>query len=85
VTIEAIFEAAKERGLVRSRRQFSREYLGRAPDYAADRGFGHCSAGALVNLFRRLGETGHIDLQAKAFTTLLAAEEGECGRSEVRP
>jgi hypothetical protein len=85
VTIEAIFQAAKARNLVRSRREFSREYLGRTENYIADRGFGRCSAGALVNLFRRLGEAGHIDLQAKAFTTLLAAEERECGRSEVRP
>ena len=84
MTIESIFEAAKARGLVRSRRQFSREYLGRAPNYAADRGFGHCSAGALVNLFRRLGEAGQFDLQARAFTELLAAEERASGRSEVR-
>jgi hypothetical protein len=73
VTIESIFEAAKARGLVRSRREFSRDYLGRAENYLADGGFGRCSAGALVNLFRRLGEAGHIDLQAEAFTRLLDA------------
>ena len=85
MTVEGIYEIARERGLVRSRRQFSREYLGRAPNYAADRGFTHCSAGALVNLFRRLGEAGQVDLQAEAFTRLLAAEAQECGHSEVRP
>jgi hypothetical protein len=84
VTIESIFEAAKGRGLVRSRREFSRDYLGRTENYLADRGFRRCSAGALVNLFRRLGEAGQFDLQAQAFTGLLAAEERECGRSEVR-
>ena len=84
MTIEAIFEAAKARNLVRSRREFSREYLGRTENYIADRGFGRCSAGALVNLFRRLGEAGQFDLQARAFTGLLAAEERDRGRSAVR-
>ena len=84
MTIEQVYNATKERGLVRSRRQFSREYLGRAPNYAADRGFGRCSAGALVSLFRRLGEARQADLQAEAFKLLLDAEAQDGGR-EVRP
>ena len=85
MTVEGIYEIARERGLVRSRRQFSREYLGRAANYISDTGLERCSAGALVNLFRRLGEAGQVDLQAEAFTRLLAAEARECGRSEVQP
>lgn len=85
MTIEQIYDAARERGLVRSRRQFSREYLGRAPNYTADRGFNGCSAGALVSLFKRLGEARQTDLQAEAFKLLLAAEERDGDTRAVRP
>ena len=77
--INDIYEAAKERGLVRSLRQFSEEFLHRAPNYLADTGFERCSAGALLNLYRRLGEIGHVDLQALTFERLLDAEaRGNC-------
>jgi len=85
MTIEQIYDAAKARGLVGSRRRFSREYLGRAPNYAADTGFGRCSAGALLNLYRRLGEARQIDLQAEAFKLLLAAEDRDGGTEAARP
>jgi hypothetical protein len=75
VTIESIFEAAKARGLVRSRREFSRDFLGRAPNYAADTALRRCSAAALLTLYRRLGEVRQTDLQAMAFARLLDAEE----------
>jgi hypothetical protein len=84
MTIEDIYDAARARKLVRSRRQFSREYLGRAPNYAADRGFGRCSAGALLNLYRRLGEARQTDLQAMAFARLLDAEAQDGGREARR-
>ncbi len=74
MTTYDIYEAAKARGLARSLRQFSTAFLGRCPQYAADRGLDRCSAGALLNLYRRLGELGHADLQALAFERLLAAE-----------
>jgi hypothetical protein len=74
MTIQDIYAAAKERGLVRSLRQFSRDLLGRAPNYAADTGLGRCSAVALLNLYRRLGELGHADLAAATFKRLLEAE-----------
>ena len=69
-----IFEAAKERGLARSRRQFSEELLGMAPNYASDTGLARCSARAILNLYRRLGELRQVDLQARAFERLLAVE-----------
>ena len=83
--INDIYEAAKERGLVRSLRHFSTEFLHRAPNYLADTGFERCSAGALLNLYRRLGEIGQVDLQACAFERLLAAEDQSVGSALVRP
>ena len=58
MTIPEIYKAAKERGLVSSLRRFSREFLGRAPNYASDRDLDRCSAAALLNLYRRLGDAG---------------------------
>ena len=72
--IDDIFAAAKSRGLVRSLRHFSTDFLCMAPNYAADTGLDRCSAGALLNLYKRLGELGHADLQALAFARLLDAE-----------
>ena len=81
--IDHIYEAARTRGLVRSRRQFSQEFLGRAPNYACNTRLARCSAGALLNLYRALAE--HPDLQALAFERLLAAEERSVGSPSVRP
>ena len=72
--IEEIYEAVKARGLARSRRQFSAELLGMAPNYASDTGLARCSARAILNLYRRLGELRQMDLQARAFERLLAVE-----------
>ncbi len=83
--INDIYEAAKERGLVRSLRHFSTEFLHRAPNYPADTRFERCSVGALLNLYRRLGEIGQVDLQACAFERLLAAEDQSVGSALVRP
>ncbi len=80
-----IYMAAKERGLTPSRRQFSREFLGRAPNYLADTGSSRCSTGALLNLYKRLGELGQADLQALAFARLLHAETRGDGAAAVRP
>ena len=85
MSIEEIYEAAKARGLARSRRQFSAELLGMAPNYASDTGLARCSAGALLNLYKRLGELGHADLQALAFDRLLAAEARKLDAGAVRP
>ncbi len=72
--IDDIYEAALRRGIARSKREFSTTFLGRAPNYLADRGRGGCSVGALLNLYRSLGERGQADLQAVAFACLLDAE-----------
>ena len=85
MTTYDIFEAAKARGLARSLRQFSTALLGRCPQYAADRGLDRCSAGALLNLYKRLGELGQADLQALAFARLLDAETRGDGAAAVRP
>lgn len=85
MTIHDIYEAARKRCLVSSQRRFSQEYLGRKPNYLADRGFDRCSAGALLNLYRRLGEKGHTDLQAMAFARLLDAEARDGDALAVRP
>ncbi len=85
MTTNDIYEAAKARGLARSLRQFSRDLLGRCPHYVADRGLDGCSAGALLNLYKRLGELGHADLQALAFERLLSAEVHDGGAQAVRP
>lgn len=54
--ITDIFTHAKERGLARSLRRFSVDFLGRAANYAADAGLDRCSADVLLNLYRRFGE-----------------------------
>ena len=83
--IHDIYEAVKARGLAVSLRQFSQEFLGRQPNYACDTGLARCSAGALLNLYKRLGELGQADLQALAFARLLDAEaRGDCAGA-VRP
>ena len=85
MTMNEIYGALRERGLVASLRRFSRDYLGRAENYAADRGLDRCSAGALLNLYKRLGELGQADLQALAFERLLTAEAGNGDAGAVRP
>ena len=85
MTIDDIYFDLRQRGLVASLRGFSRDYLGRAENYAADRGLDRCSAAALLNLCKRLGELGHADLQALAFERLLGAETQDGGVRAVRP
>jgi hypothetical protein len=85
MTINDIYEAASQRGLVQSKRQFSTAYLGGASNYLSDAGFDGCSARALVHLFRRLGEEGQADLQAMAFERLLLAEAQDGRTRAMRP
>jgi hypothetical protein len=85
MTIDDIYKAASQRGLVQSKRQFSTAYLRGAPNYLSDAGFDGCSARALVHLFRRLGEEGQADLQAMAFERLLLAEAQDGQARAVRP
>ena len=71
MTIDEIYGALRERGLVASLRRFSRDFLGRAENYASDRGLDRCAPAALVNLHRRLGAERQADLQARVLERLL--------------
>ena len=71
MTIDDIYGTLRERGLVASLRRFSRDFLGRAENYAADRGLDRCAPAALVNLHRRLGAERQGDLQARVLEHLL--------------
>ena len=71
MTIDDIYGTLRERGLVASLRRFSRDYLGRAENYAADRGLDRCTPAALVNLHRRLGAEQQADLQVRVLERLL--------------
>ncbi len=71
MTIGDIYLDLRERGLVASLRRFSRDYLGRAENYAADRGLDRCAPAALVHLHRRLGAERQADLQASVLERLL--------------
>ena len=83
--ITDIYEAARARGLARSLRHFSSDLLGMAPNYAADTGLARCSADALLNLHRRLGELRQADLQAQVIDRLLAAAKRNGAVPAVRP
>jgi hypothetical protein len=84
--IDYIYEAARARGLTRSKRHFSTTLLGRAPNYLADRAVDGCSAAVLLNLYRRLGELGEVELQAITFQRLLDAEaRDDETRATARP
>ncbi len=85
MTIEDIYEAAKARGLARSLRHFSTDFLGMAPNYIADTGLARCSADALVHLCRRVGGAGQPDLQALTLERLLGAEAADGAVRAVRP
>ena len=71
MTIADIFQTLRQRGLVASLRRFSRDFLGRAENYAADRGLDRCAPAALVHLHRRLGAEKQADLQAPVLERLL--------------
>ena len=84
MSIDEIHQAAKARGLVRSLRHFSQVLSGRTPNHAFDTGLARCNAGALLNLYRRLGELRQLDLQAQAFKRLLAVEARSGATQAVR-
>ena len=71
MTIDDVYLDLRERGLVASLRRFSRDFLGRAENYAADRGLDRCAPAALVHLHRRLGTERQADLQARVLERLL--------------
>ena len=81
MNIDDIYEAAPSRGLVRSKRYFSKALLRRAPNYLADTAPQGCSVDALLNLYLALA--GHPDLQALAFARLLESETRRNGAGVV--
>ena len=81
MTVNDIYQDLRGRGLVHSLRRFSRDYLGRAENYASDRGLHRCAPAALVHLHRRLGAEQQADLQARVLERLLqhgAARPARC-------
>ena len=74
MTVDDIYQDLRRRGLVASLRRFSRDFLGRAENYASDRGLDRCAPAALVNLHRRLGAERQADLQARVLERLLHSD-----------
>jgi len=60
------------RGLVTSGRVFSRDWLGRAPNYTCSIRFDGCSPGALLHLHRRLLEVGEADLAGQVLDLVIS-------------
>ena len=88
MTIADIYQDLRGRGLVASLRRFSRDFLGRAENYAADRGLDRCAPAALVHLHRRLGAERQADLQARLLERLLqhgAARPATCPAACLAP
>ena len=85
MSVAEIYQAVRGRGFVSSKRCFSRDFLGRAANYASHMGLDRCSAGTLANLYRHLGEIGQADLQAMALQRLLNTEAREGSTEEAQP
>ncbi len=61
--LDQIYKELRERGLVRSKRAFSRSFLGRAHNYAtSERTRARPSTDVLLHLARRLTDEGATDL-----------------------
>jgi hypothetical protein len=69
--VRAIFEEMRARGMVRSGRAFSRDWLDRAPNYTCAVGFDRLAPGALLHLHRRLLTAGEADLAARLMVHLI--------------
>ena len=67
----SLYRHFRTRGLTRSQRHFSTEYLQAAPNYLALRGERGPSANALIGLFQRLWREGRLLLAIKVGWTIL--------------
>lgn len=67
----SIYHLFHKRGLTRSHRHFSSEWLGAAENYMALRGERGPSANNLVSLFQRLWREGRFTLAIKVGWTIL--------------
>jgi hypothetical protein len=79
--VRAIFDAMQARGLVTSGRAFSRNWLGRAPNYTCSTRFEGCAPAALLHLHRRLLEVGEADLAEQALDLLVSRPSPRAGRA----
>lgn len=70
--LDDIYEQVRERGLVKSRSAFSRQFLGRAHNYAsAKRTREQPSPNTLLHLVRSLARAGANDIAERILQTLL--------------
>ena len=73
----SIYRLFLKRGLTRSRRHFSTEHLGAAPNYLVLRGERGPSAKALIGLFQKLWRQGRLLLAIRVGWTILWMPEGQ--------
>ena len=66
-----VYHHFQQRGLTRSHRHFSTEYLQAAPNYLALRGERGPSANALIGLFQKLWRQGRLLLAVRVGLTIL--------------
>ncbi|CAM5768893.1 DUF6626 family protein [Bosea minatitlanensis] len=70
--LDDIYEQVRERGLVKNRSAFSRQFLGRAHNYAsAKRTREQPSQNTLLHLVRSLAQAGANDIAERILQTLL--------------
>lgn len=67
----SLYHHFRQRGLTRSHRHFSTEYLAAAPNYLALRGERGPSANTLIGLFQKLWRGGRLLLAIKVGWTIL--------------
>lgn len=70
--MESVIREMVERGIAKSARECSVEWMQRAPNYVADRG-GAISADAALTLYLRLRAAGHADLAASVWSEIVRA------------
>ena len=71
-----IYQLLRARGLCHSQRQYSREWLGAAENYACLRGDRGPSERALINLFRRLWTERRLLLAMRVACLILWGDPG---------
>ncbi len=75
--IRSIYHLFERRGLTRSHRHFSAEWLGAAPNYLALRGPRLPSVEVLVRLFQKLWRQGRLLLAIRVGWTILWMPEAD--------
>jgi len=70
--LEELYTELASRGLVRSRREFSVEWLGETQNYLARRSRNRCSSDALIHLIKRLRAAREAKLADQVMGILFA-------------